>query len=187
MLDRRAPPFLWHTNAELKPMLVTESTTGHLASIAQGSEHLRLLHELAPVSYMVLPLRDGGRLTGAVVLISSDPRRRQMPADLKVAEDFVHLAALALQNARLHHVAHDAIRARDQVLSIIALNTVTIAAGGLLRRDPEDDRRKPTRKAAETILRSVQRADRLIQDILDVGASKEGGFLWTGRTCRRVT
>ena len=187
MLDRRRPHFLWHEDVELKPMVVTESTTDHLASIAQAPEHLHLLRELAAVSYMVLPLRDRGRLTGVMVLVSSDPRRRQVPEDLKVGEDFAHRAALALENARLYRVAHDAIRARDQVLSIIAhdlrnpLNSVALAAGGLLRKDPQDDRRTATRKAAETILRSVQRADRLIQDILDVGRF-EGGRLSVDRT-----
>jgi signal transduction histidine kinase len=127
---------------------------------------------------MVLPLRDRGRLAGVLVLVSSDPRRRQVPEDLKVAEDFAHRAALALENARLYRVAHDAVRARDEVLGIIAhdlrnpLNSVTLAAGGLLRSE---------RKAAETILRSVQRADRLIQDILDVGRV-EGGRLSVDRT-----
>jgi PAS domain S-box-containing protein len=178
MLDRRGPHFLWHKDVELEPTLVVESSADHLASIAQGPEDLRLLREIAPVSYMVLPLRDRGRLAGVLVLVSSDPRRRQVPEDLKVAEDFAHRAALALENARLYRVAHDAVRARDEVLGIIAhdlrnpLNSVTLAAGGLLRSE---------RKAAETILRSVQRADRLIQDILDVGRV-EGGRLSVDRT-----
>jgi PAS domain S-box-containing protein len=186
MLDRRELHFPWHKEVEDKPTLVAECTADHLASIAQGPEDLRLLRELAPVSYIVLPLRDRGRLAGFLALVCSDPRRRQVPEDLKVAEDFAHRAALALENARLYRVAHDAILARDQVLGIVAhdlrnpLNNVTLAAGALLRRDPRDDRRRSTRKAAEAILRSVQRADRLIQDILDVGRV-EGGRLSVDR------
>ncbi len=70
------------------------------------------------------------------------------------------------------------VRARDEVLGVVAhdlqnpLNVISMAANMLLQRVTEQSARRPI----ERILRSVQRATRLLRDLLDVGALEEGRF-----------
>ena len=64
---------------------------------------------LAPRSAMVLPLVVGGRMRGALALLSSDEHRRYGPEDLALAQDLSQRIAQAIDNARLYqersHVA----------------------------------------------------------------------------------
>ena len=89
-------------------------------------------------------------------------------ADLRLAQELAHRAALAIESARLYAVAQRAIQARDDVLGVVAhdlrnpLNTINLQADMLLEGEGRD------RKVGEVILRSVTRMNRLIQDILDV-------------------
>jgi signal transduction histidine kinase/FixJ family two-component response regulator len=94
------------------------------------------------------------------------------------------LTALAAPcaGALAKQVAQDAlqrdVRARDDVLGIVAhdlqnpLNVISMAANMLLTRVIEQSARRPI----ERIVRSVQRATRLLRDLLDVSAIEEGHF-----------
>jgi len=85
-------------------------------------------------------------------------------------------AALAKQAA--HEALQRDVRARDDVLGVVAhdlqnpLNVISMAANMLLQRVPDQTARRPI----ERIVRSVQRATRLLRDLLDVGAIEEGHF-----------
>ena len=74
-------------------VLVPEVPPGFIASIAENEEHLSLLRELAPRSYIAAPLFVEKRLLGAVVFISCG--RRYAEEDLRVAADLTSRAARA--------------------------------------------------------------------------------------------
>ncbi|MBM3325249.1 MAG: GAF domain-containing protein, partial [Calditrichaeota bacterium] len=61
----------------------------------------RSLAELHIRSVMGAPLRAGGRLLGAAYVDTSRPEAIFTPEDLLLFQSFVHLAAIALENARL--------------------------------------------------------------------------------------
>ncbi len=71
-----------------------------------------------------------------------------------------------------------AIAARDDVLGIVAhdlrnpLSAIVMEADSLGRRGPEPDRRNP--RARQLILKSADRMNRLIQDLLDVAVVEAG-------------
>lgn len=158
--------------------VVSHVTGGHLASLAQGDEHLRLLNELAPTSYVALPLLSHDRLLGALVLGRSDPARPYGEGEVLLGEELASRAAHAIDNARLYHLAQQAIRTRDEVLGVVAhdlrnpLHAAMLAARALLRR--ERDQEHPAGDLAEVIARSLDRANRLIEDLLDVSRMAAG-------------
>lgn len=77
---------------------------------------------------------------------------------------------------RLIERLEEAVRARDAVLSVVAhdlrnpLGVISIAANTLLQRLPGPSARRPV----ERIIRSAQRADRMVRDLLAISAIETG-------------
>src|SRR5438874_2234905 len=69
---------------------------------------------------MCVPLVAHERALGAMTFVSASPERRYGPADLTLAEDLAHRAALALDNARLHRELQLALHTRDEFLASVA-------------------------------------------------------------------
>jgi signal transduction histidine kinase len=88
-----------------------------------------------------------------------------------MAQEIAQRVALALDNARLYRAAQRAIKARDEVLGIVAhdlrnpLSMILMEARLLRRQGPELERRSQASGGA--IQRAATRMDRLIQDMLD--------------------
>ena len=164
-----------------EPELVPEVSDDWLRA-AGGDPSLRqVLDALRTRSLMLVPLRARERVIGAVTFGLTESRGNYTGHDLDTAEDLCGSAALALENARLFNDAQQAARIRDEVLRIVAhdlrnpLNTILLSAGvlgELLAADAKE--RRTENQQIETIRRSVQRADRLIQDLLDVARVEAG-------------
>ena len=82
---------------------------------------------------------------------------------------------------RLYRVATDAVQTRDEMLSVVVhdlrnpLNAALLAVSVLVR--PKDERRVQTKRVSERIQRSLTRASRLIDDLLDIARiEKEHGL-----------
>jgi len=79
---------------------------------------------------------------------------------------------------RENAVLVEAVSARDNILSIVAhdlrnpLNVISLAATSLLQRLPSSAARRPV----ERIMRSAQRAERMVRDLLAIGALETGQF-----------
>lgn len=95
-------------------LLVAEVEEEVLRSATRGEEHLRIVHELGPRSFLIVPLNARGRTLGAITLGYTDSDRRYGPRDLALAEELAGHAALALDNARLHRDAQAEIAARKE-------------------------------------------------------------------------
>jgi PAS domain S-box-containing protein len=152
--------------------LVTEVTPAYLESVAQSSEHLALLHALDARSLIAVPLIFAGVVIGAFGLISSRASRAYDARDAQLAEQLAHVAALAIENARLHQSRARAVAAREEVLGVVAHDLrsplgVVLMASEMLRRDAPATERRDSR-TAETISRAALRMSRLVQDLLDV-------------------
>jgi PAS domain S-box-containing protein len=147
-----------------EPLLVPEIGPAWL-------EGLQLLQQLAPKSVMVVPLVARGRTVGTLSFIATQPDRRYGPADLALARDLAHRAAIAVDNARLYAEAEGANRAKDQFLATLSheLRTPLTAMLGwvLMLRSG-----RLTADEAAGALASIERNTRvqaqLINDLLDV-------------------
>ncbi|MFN7130960.1 MAG: PAS domain S-box protein, partial [Myxococcales bacterium] len=76
------------------------------------------MQELGARSYMCVPLRLRGETFAVMALVSTTPRRRYDAGDLAIAEELARRGALSVENARLYHEAQQAIRARDEFISM---------------------------------------------------------------------
>jgi PAS domain S-box-containing protein len=151
-----------------------------LEATAQDDEHLRLIKAFAPRSAIAVPLLSTGGVLGALVFVSSSPGRYSA-RDIEFATELAHRAALAIENARLYEAAQRATHARDEVLGIVAhdvrspLNSILLAAR-TLERQREQDADARGQRALQIIVRSVERANRLIQDLLDITRIEAGAL-----------
>lgn len=99
-----------------------------LVQSARDAEHLRILREVGFSSAIIVPLLVRGRALGAISFITAESGRRYDPADLSLAEELAHRAALAVENARLYQQAQQARQRAERAAERTArLQAVTAA------------------------------------------------------------
>ncbi len=147
-----------------------------LEQFCRDEEHLDVMLRLGLHSSMVVPLKAGGQVVGALALMSSESLRQYTPDDLIFAEELAARAALAFENARLYEEARRAVRAREDVLAVVShdlRNPInTIAAACALYELPVDEAKK--KKGIASIKRAIGQMDQLIQNLLDVSRIDAG-------------
>lgn len=179
-LDRTLPHLVFEPLERRRSLVLPAVSAEQLESMAQGSEHLRLLHAVGVRSLITVPLVARDRLLGAIALISSDPQKRYGAWDLRLAEDLARVAALAIDNAQLYEAAQSAIAARDEILGIAAhdlrnlLSAILLHLQLLARHDFESERSR--QRPLEAIRRAANRMSRLIQDMLDLSSLDAGSL-----------
>jgi predicted ATPase/signal transduction histidine kinase len=155
------------------PVLIRELTEELLQGASRDPEHLRLVRALGSRSVLSVPLLANGRVIGALTCCISGNTRRYGSDDLTVAQELARRAALAIENARLFQRAQDAVRLREEFLSVAAhelhtpitslhLMMQALSRGGL---PVTADNVRQTFGVAD---RQVQRLIRLIDELLDV-------------------
>jgi len=155
-----------------QPVLIPELTDEMIRDHALDDESARAIRELGARTMMAVPLCVRGQTIGAMTLVSAIPGRRYGPADLALASELSDRAAIALDNARLYRDAQEAIRLRDEFLSIASheLNTpvttiqLTVQA---LRRSAATSPGAIAPPLAR-VERQVRKLARQISELLDV-------------------
>jgi signal transduction histidine kinase len=162
-----------------RPILMSDVAPGYLETRAVDAEHLRLLRALDPTSFIIAPLVARGQSLGTLAFGASGGSRRYGPMDVSIAERLATVVALAMDNVRTYQDLERAVRARDEVLGIVAhdlrnpLNTI-LAAARIVESHIADDGARTGHTSVEIILRSVTRATRLISDLLDITSIDAG-------------
>jgi len=163
-----------------RAILLGHVTEELLRAHCQEPEQFELLRRLRLQSLMSVPLVARGRTLGAITLLSTRARRYYRSAELWLAEELAARAALAMDNALLFRQAQQATRARDDVLGVVAhdlrnpLQAVQLSAHALREQLEELHCTGEQLEAAETILLSTDRMNRLIEDLLDVSRIESG-------------
>ncbi len=128
-----------------------------------------------------VPLMVRGHALGALSL--STTRRRYDAQDLALAQELARQAALAIDNARLYHEAQQAVRLREEFLSIAshelktpisALQLQVQSLQSTLARSPTGPTPDRLRRALDTVDRQVRRQIQLVNDLLDVSRISAG-------------
>ena len=172
--DPYGPPNVLRTG---QPEMATELGDSVLAALAQDDEHLRILRELALRSYLCVPLAVRGRPLGVVTFVTSESGRRYGPADLKLAEDLAHRAAVALDNARLYAELKEADRLKDEFLAMLAhelRNPLAPVRNALQIMKMPGTNSAMIGQARDMAERQVQHMARLLDDLLDVSRISRG-------------
>jgi PAS domain S-box-containing protein len=164
--------------SELYPEISDEM----LAKGARDAAHLAALRAIGIRSAIVVPLAGRGRALGVLTLVTAESGRRFGPADVAVVEELGRRAGMAIDNARLYREATDAVRVRDDFLSVAGhelktpLAALLLQVGGLvrlLRRDPAQDPVKLIERL-EKAAASGTRLEKLIDELLDISRITSG-------------
>jgi signal transduction histidine kinase len=135
-----------------------------------------MMYEVGEVSYVAVPLSAKETRIGAVTF-AAPAMRRYTRADLEVVEEVAVRIALALENARLFRGAEDALRARDELLSIAAheirgpLASIHLGVQALQDRDVPQSKRD---RMIALMEREDRRLARFVEDLVDLGRIRTG-------------
>lgn len=163
-----------------EPVVVNEVSDELLRATAHDEAHLRVIRDLDVQAFLIVPLVARGDVRGAISVASTAEGRRYESDDLAFAGELAGRAALAIDNARLYHEAEEERRAREDVLAVVShdlrnpLGLVQTAAYMLRDMELEEHKR---RDLVGRVLRAAERADRLVDDLLDVARIEAGGFV----------
>jgi PAS domain S-box-containing protein len=149
----------------INPELNRSVVAGHSTIYAVGER-----------SYMAVPLLVKGTLVGAITFAAS-PKRRYSPEDLELGEELARRAALSVENARLYRGAQEALRARDEFLSIAAheirgpITSMHMAVQAIQKGKIGPPAMS---KVLEVIQREDRRLARFVDELLDLGRIRGG-------------
>jgi PAS domain S-box-containing protein len=85
-----------------------------LVAGALDEDHLRLMRQVGFTAVMIVPMIARGNVLGAITFVSAESGRPYEPADVAVAEDLAHSAALAVDNARSFKAAREELERREE-------------------------------------------------------------------------
>lgn len=145
-----------------------------------AAEHLAVLRRHGIRSWIAIPLVASGKAVGLLTLATADPGRLLDADDVRLAEELGGRAAQTLENARLFGEAQAALRARDEVLSVVShdlrnpLGVVTLGARVIGALPDAPDALERARASGRRIVGAAERMARLIGDLLDIAALGEG-------------
>lgn len=143
-----------------------------------------LLQEFGCGSAMIVPLEVREHVLGQIVLASTASSRRFSAKEWATARDLAQRIALGVENSRLYERAQEAIRARDEFLSIAShelrtpLTPLQIHFQRLLRQPGQELVAVPERlqRTLERCDRQVRRLEALIDNLLDVSRISSGAL-----------
>ncbi len=182
-LDRRFPPRSTDIHGPMNVLRtgVTEWAAqvadSVLTELARDDEHLSLLRELAPRSYICVPLASHAKVYGALTFITARSGRTYDPDDVRAAEDLGHRAAVAVENANLVTALREGDRRKNEFLAMLAhelrnpLAPVRNAVQVIRTKAPPVPE---LQWARDVIERQVGQMTRLIDDLLDVSRISQG-------------
>lgn len=157
-----------------EPVFVPVCDEAWLSDPRHDPAYVAAARALKAVSLVMAPMSAGGRRVGVLSLARVAGGDPYDAFDASVARRLADLAALAIENARNYRDAVEARRLRDEMLGVVShdlrspLNAISLSAVILARRFREAG---PT---IESIRRSLQHADRLIEDLLMIARVDEG-------------
>ncbi len=164
-----------------KAEFISEITDEMLAAATNDPELLDIVHGIGLKSAITVPLIARDRPLGVLSLVTAESGRKYGKDDLELAEALARRAAIAIDNARLYNDAQEAIKARDQFLSIASheLRTPLTAMRGnaqLIQRRVERTGQfsEKDREALGLIVKQTDRLNRMIGSLLDLSRIQTG-------------
>ena len=165
-----------------KPLVLADiSHAEQRRGFAVDEPHVDLIGRLGAGSAVVVPLIARDTRLGALTLVSASPGHFG-PADIDLAIEIGRRAALAVDNARLLRKTQQAVRLRDDFLSVAShelrtpMTALMLGVERLLRAGAADKPSSP--EARDNILKrvghSAERLKRLTEELLDVTRIESG-------------
>lgn len=162
-----------------EPELYGRISDDQLAGYVGDPTQLSIMRELGFSSAMIVPIRTHGRTFGALTFVTVAGGRTYTPADLDMAMQLGERAGVAIQNAALYQQAIDAVKLRDEFLSVAGhelrtpVTALLLQAQSLARLDaPAEATHAKAR--IERLSRYALRLTKLVDELLDVSRISSG-------------
>jgi PAS domain S-box-containing protein len=166
--DNGRPFGVWGVIRTGQPEIVPLLDEAWLERHSIPAESRALVRQLQLRSYMCVPLSAHGRILGVITFLWSESGRTYRDRDLRLAEDFAHRAAVAIENARLYQALRNADRRKDEFLAMLAhelRNPLAPIRTGLDVLSIETNGQSET---IEVMQRQIEHLVRLVDDLLDM-------------------
>jgi PAS domain S-box-containing protein len=162
--------------AKPSPVLLQSNATPRLLEASTNTHYLRAVKAMTAQSALFLPLVAREQLIGVLTLFRA--KGTFDGDDLGFAEDLARLAALALDNARLHDTVRASLRSRDEMVGVVSHDLRNpVAAVKMLSRTllkSSDSGGAKAHESIELICQAADQMDALIRDLLDVNRLDAG-------------
>ncbi|MCY1032960.1 ATP-binding protein [Corallococcus sp. BB11-1] len=163
---------------------VEDVTDAALLKLTEDPGWMELLRSLRLRSFAVVPLVARERTLGVISFATSHASGRHYTmADLPFLQELANRAALSMENARLYREAREAVRLRDEFLSIAShelktpLTPLNLKLQSLRRemdRTPGPVSRALVESYLEVGTRQLKKLAELVNDLLDVSRIASG-------------
>ncbi|MDC3962072.1 AAA family ATPase [Polyangium jinanense] len=159
-----------------KALLLPELSMEDIRATCDDDAHAGLIRALGTRTGLAVPLVARGQTLGVLSMASCAPGRRYGDADLTLVQEVARRAATAIDNARLYRKTQEAIRVRDEFLSVAShelntpLTSLTLTLQSMSRAIQlgRFSDGQAVGKLIERALRQGTRLARLNDDLLDV-------------------
>ena len=137
--DPDAPGGVFEVLRTRKHEVAAEITDDLLVRGARDERHLSLIRSLGLRSYICVPLVVSGDAFGALTFATAESGRRYTDADVALATDLAHRAAVAIENTQLYQALRDQDRRKDEFLATLGPRAAEpVGADPKRAADPED-------------------------------------------------
>ncbi len=178
-LDPNAPTGVPNVLRTGQPEFYPDISEELLMAAAHNEEELALIRKIGFTSAMIVPLLVQGKAIGAISFVSTESGRHYTQVDLTMAEELASRAALAIENAHLYSQAQEAIKIRDDFISIASHELKTPITS--LKMYTQVLQKQVAKMGEEAMGRSLAKMDSqlnkltaLIGDLLNVSKIERG-------------
>jgi signal transduction histidine kinase len=176
---------VWSAIRTGRPELCTDITEMALLGVAGHPDRLPEIKQIGIRAYMCIPLIARGRTLGTLLLLSAGSGRRFRDDDLVLASDLAGRIALTVDNLQLYQNAQQALRIRDDFISIAAhelrtpITPLQLTLDSLQREVKNSSVDGPlpvslVRKHLDIAVRQTDRLIKLVNNVLDVSRLSAG-------------
>jgi predicted ATPase/signal transduction histidine kinase len=161
-----------------EPLLLREISDETLRDITENEDHAKLARELGACSAIVVPLVAREQTFGWLNLSSGTPRRYGS-SDLDLALDLARRAAIHVDNARLYRASQEAVRVRDDFLTVASHELFTPITSLRLSLQALARKRGGDAELSTLITLAARQGDRLqtlVGDLLEVTCLEKEGL-----------
>lgn len=167
-----------------RPIIIKEATEKWLKTVSKIKEEREIVKKLKLKSFIFAPLRSRGKIVGVMTIASSQDGFYYTEEDSYFMEELASRIGIAVDNSKLFSEAQDALRTRDEFLSIAShelktpLTSILLNLQLLLQKiQSSSDHRVDSSeiiKAIESSERQSYRLSKMINDLLNVSLMSTG-------------
>lgn len=182
--DPRNKDAIYAAAKQGSPIIIKKATKKWIESVSHIKEERETIIKLGLNSHMFIPLKSRGDVIGVITIASMDPKFSYSSEDAIFLEELANRAGTAVDKARLYLEAQNALRTRDEFLSIASHELKTPLTSILLNLHGMLDKIQKTKsstteineiiKLIELSRKQSHRMARLINDLLNVSVVSTG-------------